>query len=87
MIPINKIPFIGKNIEIVKSENHSLEGIQGEIIDETKHQFTIATNHHRKHIDKRAINFKIQYQGKTYMLNGKTINKTAEERIKTKVNL
>ena len=83
MIQITKIPFIGKHVKLMKTTK-TLQGIEGEIIDETKHQFTLETLQGIKKVDKRAAHFQIIYQNQEYIINGNLIAKTPEERIKAK---
>ena len=47
--------LIGKKIKINKSSNKSLEGIHGEIINETKNMITIKTRKGIKKIIKNQI--------------------------------
>jgi len=47
--------WIGKKIKIEKSANKNLEGIQGEVIDETKNMIIIKTSNGEKKIIKSQI--------------------------------
>ena len=73
-----KTELIGKNIKIIKSDNKSLVGIQGKIVDETKNMLSIETDGKTRKIAKDQCVFEIE--GKT--IEGKEITKRPEERIK-----
>jgi RNase P/RNase MRP subunit p29 len=81
-----KDEFIGEEIEIVASNNPSLKGLKGTIIDETRETFKIKTSNTNdktnaiKTVMKKGNTFNI---GKT-IINGDTIAKRPEERIKLK---
>ncbi len=73
-----KEEIIGKKITIIKSGNATLIGTKGKIIDETKNILTIETDGKVKKIIKDECVFEIN--GK--VVDGKTISKRSEERIK-----
>ena len=73
-----KTELIGKKIEIIQSNNKSLIGIQGKIVDETKNMLSIETDGKTRNIVKDQCVFEIE--GKT--VEGKEITKRPEERIK-----
>ncbi len=77
-----KHELIGKTIEITKSENQSLVGIKGEVIDETKNMLTLKTNKGSKKLIKSQITFKTKDQGKTLEIKGEALTKRPEDRIK-----
>ncbi len=71
--------FIGCKIKITASDNQSLKGLSGTIINETKCTFTIK--------DKKGERKTILKQGSTFMISnkeiqGKDIAQRPEERIK-----
>jgi len=76
----HRIEYIGKTITIIKSNNKQQENITGKIIDETKNTFKIQTNKNTITILKQGKTFKIQNE----TINGDTITKKPEERIKIK---
>ena len=76
----HRIEYIGKTITIIKSNNKQQENITGKIIDETKNTFKIQTNKNMITILKQGKTFKIQNE----TINGDTITKKPEERIKIK---
>ena len=74
--------FIGLEIEIIKSTNHSLNGLKGVVVDETKNTLIIETNEGRKSLLKQQIHFGFTYDQKKYVIDGKMICFRPEERIK-----
>lgn len=72
--------YIGKTIKIIKSTNKNQDGITGTIIDETKNTFTIQSQTKEIKITKNGKTFEINNQ----KINGDTITKRPEERIKIK---
>jgi RNase P/RNase MRP subunit p29 len=72
--------FIGKQIEIIKSQNIEQEKIKGKIIDETKNTFKIKTQNKTISILKKDKTFIIDKQ----KIDGNKISKRSEERIKIK---
>ncbi|MBC8494668.1 ribonuclease P protein subunit [archaeon] len=76
-----KQEFIGSEINIVKSTNKSLVGLQGTILDETKNTFKIKTTKGNKIILKNTSTFKIN----NTIIKGIEIIKKPQDRIKMKV--
>ena len=72
--------LIGMEIEVVKATNQSNLGIKGKIIDETKSSLKIEEDGKIKILLKKNITFKIQNTGQ--VIDGKTITKQPEERLK-----
>ena len=72
--------LIGMEIEVVKATNQSNLGIKGKIIDETKSSLKIEEDGKIKILLKKNITFKIQNTGQ--VIDGKTIAKQPEERLK-----
>lgn len=79
-----KDELIGSNLEVIESSNASNVGMKGKIVFETKGTFEIKTDEGNKKLIKRISKFKIIKKGKTFMIDGKTIEKAPEERIKIK---
>ncbi|MBU0666257.1 MAG: ribonuclease P protein subunit [Nanoarchaeota archaeon] len=75
-----KEEYIGFNIEVIETKNQTLQGLKGEILDETKNTFKIKTKDKIKIILKKGNIFKI----KNKIINGNEIIKKPEERIKIK---
>ena len=75
-----KEELIGKKIKVVEADNASLIGIEGKIIDETKNTIKVLDkNNNEKILVKIQIKFAINGQK---IIDGKTIAKRSEERIK-----
>ncbi len=84
-----RLPLILKKIKILESKNKTLKGLEGIIIDETKHTLTIKTKKGIKKIIKEInifeITFKENNETKKIIFEGKNINRKPEDRIKTKI--
>lgn len=74
-----KFEFIGLELEVVDSNNSSLIGKKGKILDETKESFVIRIDKEIR-ILKRGNTFKINNK----LINGDEISKRPEERLKLK---
>jgi len=74
--------FIGLETEIVDSTNKAIIGLAGKIIDETKSMFTLETKSGTKMIPKQHSSWK--FAASNQIINGKTIAKRPEDRIKVK---
>jgi ribonuclease P protein subunit POP4 len=74
--------LIGLNIKIIESENKFNKGIKGKIIDETKNMFEIKTKETRKKIIKDQCVFEFIIKGEKIQIDGKSLTKRPEERIK-----
>ncbi len=75
-----KKEVIGLHIIITDSRNKANIGIEGKIIDETKHTLLIRTNEGKKQLMKNNITFMIKE--KKIMVQGKALAGKPEERIK-----
>lgn len=84
MIDIRKAELIGLPLEIEDSENKSLMGLKGTIIDETKNTFTIRTDEGDKKIMKDQVKVLVRKNSKIYRVDGRVLSKRPEERIKTR---
>ena len=73
-------PLIGKDAEIVDSDNASLIGIKGRIIDETKNTISLESEGAVKKIIKSQIMLKLC----GHIVPGKALIEKPEERIKAK---
>ena len=73
--------YIGKHGKVVESTNKDLEGIEGTIVDETKHLLAIETSTGVKNVPKKGSIFEIDGE----RVSGDTILAPPEERIKLKV--
>ena len=63
---------------MVESRNITLRGLQGRIVDETKHTFVVQTDKKNKTVMKKGNVFKIE----NHTVSGDLINKRPEERLK-----
>lgn len=76
--------FIGKKLEIVESSNVQNVGLKGKVVFETKSTFEIETSKGKKRIIKKTNKFKFIDNDKEFLIDGKSIDKAPEERIKLK---
>ena len=65
--------LIGLDVEVVKAKNHSLEGIKGKIIDETKNTLIIKQKDKMKKILKAQATFNLKVAG-TFSLRRRWIS-------------
>ena len=66
-----KEEFIGLRIQVYKSKIKSLEGLYGEIIDETKNTFVIKTENGIKIVPKESSKFLFFYNDYIIFIDGK----------------
>ncbi|MBW3021012.1 ribonuclease P protein subunit [Candidatus Woesearchaeota archaeon] len=76
--------FIGTQLEIVESSNVQNVGLKGKVVFETKSTFEIETSKGKKKVIKKQNKFKFIENGKEFLIDGKSIEKAPEERIKLK---
>ena len=79
---LGRSELIGLNMKIIESENKFNKGIKGKIIDETKNMFEIKTKETRKKIIKDQCVFEFIIKGEKIQIDGKSLTKRPEERIK-----
>ena len=79
---ISRSELIGLLIEVTESENKSLVGLKGKIIDETKNVLILETRKGIKKIIKSQIKFKMETNNKKIEVNGKLITNRPEDRLK-----
>jgi|APSaa5957512622_1039677.scaffolds.fasta_scaffold426200_1 RNase P/RNase MRP subunit p29 len=72
--------LIGKKVKIISATNASLYGLEGKIVNETKHTIGVLTSSGVKKIIKNGCVFEIEGQ----KIVGRDINVAAHERIKLK---
>ncbi|MGQ0771900.1 MAG: ribonuclease P protein component 1 [Nitrososphaerota archaeon] len=77
--------LIGLETQIIDSSNKSLVGLSGKIIDETKFMLTIETENGTKMIPKQHSSWKFTANDQECIIDGKTISKRPEDRIKVKL--
>lgn len=74
--------LIGQEIEIIGSKNKSNLHLKGKIVDETKHTIKIIHQGRIKTLMKDNVVFKLKKTNR--IIEGKTIGRRPEERIKGK---
>ena len=74
--------FIGQEIKIIASKNKDNLSIQGKIVDETKYTLKVLHQGKIKTLLKNNITFQLKKTNQN--IDGKTITKRPEERIKGK---
>lgn len=78
---IVKDELIGLNMKVVQARNKTQEGIQGKIVDETKHSLIVATASGIKRLLKSQIQFAIQRGSTWYVVDGALVAKRPHERL------
>lgn len=77
-----KHELIGLNAEVIKSTDQSLEGLKGEVMDETKSMLRIDD----KWVEKKNCTFIFEISsGQKVSVKGQLINKRPEERATMKL--
>ena len=79
---ITKHELIGLQVTISNSENKSLKGLQGEIVDESRNMITVMTGKHFKRLAKSQMTFTTKIGDKIIEVDGKVLVKRPEDRIK-----
>ncbi|HLC88576.1 MAG TPA: ribonuclease P protein subunit [Candidatus Nanoarchaeia archaeon] len=81
---MNKSTFpyelVGLEIEVIKAANQNNVGIKGKVVDETRFLLKVEQSGKIKRLLKQNITFKIKPSGR--IIEGKTITKRPEERLK-----
>ena len=80
-----KHELIGRIIKIIESTNKANIGLNGKVLDETKHLLIIDTSKGIKKVSKKGNIFQIQYLGEKVNIKGELLFGAPAERIKTKV--
>ena len=80
--------FIGNHVKIVDAKNTTLKGVEGVIVDETKHTFVVQVAEEQvlKRILKHVIVLELSYKGKRVRIQGRLLVGRPEDRIKKKRN-
>jgi RNase P/RNase MRP subunit p29 len=73
--------LLGRDVEIVAAKNHSLNGLSGEVVDETQHTLRIETIRGRKTVLKAQASFRFD----NTVVKGTSIVRRPHERTKTKI--
>jgi len=79
-----KHEFIGLTIKVVESNNQTLVGIIGKVVDETQNLFIIETEKGEKEILKKDCLFEVQVGKEWVQIDGKLLVGKPEARIKFK---
>lgn len=77
--------WIGKRVRVVDAANSALVGLEGVVVDETKHLFTLETEMGEKRVPKHLTTFDVDWDGETVRVQGSDVLAAPEERIKRKV--
>ncbi len=79
--------LIGLKLRVAGSENSSLAGTEGEIIDETKNMLAVRSSKGIKWLIKSQCTFEIEKNKEKIKISGKLLAKRPEDRIKRKVKI
>jgi ribonuclease P protein subunit POP4 len=77
-----KSELIGLNVKVIRSDNHASKGIQGKVVDETKSMLFVEEGKKTKRIIKNQCVFEFTINNQKIIIQGKSIAKRPEERIK-----
>ncbi len=77
-----RLPFIGREAEVIKSKDPGKQGIKGIVVDETKNTFTIRTAKKDVVIPKKGNRFKIWFDDAVLEVEGDIITQRPYDRIK-----
>ncbi|MFN3655470.1 MAG: ribonuclease P protein component 1 [Candidatus Nitrosotenuis sp.] len=76
--------LIGLQTKVVESTNKFIVGLEGKIVDETKSMFTLQTIRGFKMIPKQHNIWKFTLNGQDLLIDGNTLAKRPEDRLKVK---
>ncbi|MFW6195796.1 MAG: ribonuclease P protein subunit [Thermoplasmatota archaeon] len=71
--------YIGKQVEVIDSNQESIEGVKGKIVDETRNTFKLADG---TILPKLENTFKVKNNEHEMILNGVKLTYRPEDRIK-----
>lgn len=74
--------MIGLDIRVVGSENITLIGLQGRIVNETKNTLTVKSGERLKKILKAQVVFQVTVDNQTIEIDGKRLVARPEDRLK-----
>lgn len=74
--------WIGKDVRVVDAANPSLVGVEGTVVDETRHLLVIETGKGEKRVPKHLTTFRIRWDDDYVEVMGDDILDSPEERIK-----
>lgn len=82
MVDSIHMPFISRNIQVIDSDDPTLVGVSGQIIEETRRTIIVQTSKGEKILPKNVINFTL-YSEKE-VIEGFTVTQRPEDRINRK---
>ena len=75
--------LIGSRARVITSQNTSLIGLNGTVLDETKNMVTLLTDRGPKMVPKSPNIWEIRHRSETVRLDGASISKKFHERVNT----
>jgi len=81
---IIKHELIGMDTQVVESKNSTIAGLAGKIVDETRSMFVLKTASGQKMIPKQHNKWKFTLNTQDIIIDGNSISKRPEDRIKVK---
>ncbi|MBN2478186.1 ribonuclease P protein subunit [Candidatus Micrarchaeota archaeon] len=76
------VPWIGFEIQVIRSSNRLFIGLKGKVVDETKNTLVVETGGVRRRIPKGVCVFRVFSGKKTFDVEGKKIMFKPEEKAK-----
>lgn len=76
------LSLVGREIEVLDSNNPTQIGLKGTILLETKYDFIIETNRGEKRLRKYTISFKFYVKQQPLYMDGRLLFSTLQTRIK-----
>jgi len=77
-----KEELIGRNIEVVKARNVSLEGLKGKVVGESKNMLVLETADGEKKLVKEQVVLRMRVGRKVVEVDGKSLVGKGYERVK-----
>jgi len=74
--------IIGKHLRVVQSSNRDCLNLEGLVVDETMYLISIQTQTGLKRLIKRAHTFEISSGPKRFLMDGRSLEKRSEERVR-----
>jgi RNase P/RNase MRP subunit p29 len=74
--------LIGREARVDGSDDPTLAGLAGRIVDETMNTLTLQTGSRRRTVGKPGQQFAIRFEGREVLLNGHEIAHRPEDRVK-----
>lgn len=76
--------LIGLKTEVVESTNPQILGLNGVVIDETKHMFVIQTKNGKKMLPKKENKLNFSFNTEKFTLSGALLAKRSHERLEVR---